>query len=146
MKQRTVPPVLDDVVLDADAQRIAWVAGRPGPNDSSVLVGGDVAPPGVESEVDSGVVLVGVAVGNTEDGLPGRGVTGIGASSSRGLFSPPPCRMRPTPDALGRLLVCSGHRRQQAMETRFPGQLGEKNVAAIRDAYVHCGGEECSWE
>jgi pyruvate ferredoxin oxidoreductase gamma subunit len=29
---------------------------------------------------------------------------------------------------------------------RFPGDLGEKNVAAIRDAYTHCGGEECSWE
>ncbi len=29
---------------------------------------------------------------------------------------------------------------------RFPGELGEKNVAAIRDAYVHCGGEECSWD
>ena len=29
---------------------------------------------------------------------------------------------------------------------RFPGKLGENNVAAIRDAYTHCGGEECSWE
>jgi len=29
---------------------------------------------------------------------------------------------------------------------RFPGKLGENNVTAIRDAYTHCGGEECSWE
>jgi pyruvate ferredoxin oxidoreductase gamma subunit len=29
---------------------------------------------------------------------------------------------------------------------RFPGQLGEKNVAAIRDAFTHCGGGECAWE
>ncbi len=29
---------------------------------------------------------------------------------------------------------------------RFPGKLGEKNVVAIRDAYTHCGGDECSWE
>jgi pyruvate ferredoxin oxidoreductase gamma subunit len=29
---------------------------------------------------------------------------------------------------------------------RFPGKLGENNVAAIRDAYTHCGGGECAWE
>ena len=34
----------------------------------------------------------------------------------------------------------------EMIRERFPGELGEKNVAAIRDAYTHCGGEECSWE
>lgn len=29
---------------------------------------------------------------------------------------------------------------------RFPGKLGDANVAAIKDAYIHCGGEECTWE
>ena len=29
---------------------------------------------------------------------------------------------------------------------RFPGKLGENNVAAIRNAFVHCGGGECSWD
>jgi pyruvate ferredoxin oxidoreductase gamma subunit len=29
---------------------------------------------------------------------------------------------------------------------RFPGKLGENNVAAIREAYKHCGGVDCSWE
>ncbi|UCC93420.1 MAG: pyruvate ferredoxin oxidoreductase subunit gamma [Thermoplasmata archaeon] len=34
----------------------------------------------------------------------------------------------------------------EMIRDRFPGEMGEKNVAAIRDAYTHCGGEECSWE
>jgi pyruvate ferredoxin oxidoreductase gamma subunit len=34
----------------------------------------------------------------------------------------------------------------EMIRERFSGKLGEKNVAAIRDAYTHCGGEECSWE
>ncbi len=34
----------------------------------------------------------------------------------------------------------------EMIRERFPGKLGESNVAAIRDAYTHCGGEECSWE
>jgi pyruvate ferredoxin oxidoreductase gamma subunit len=29
---------------------------------------------------------------------------------------------------------------------RFPGKLGENNVAAIRNAFDHCGGGVCEWE
>jgi pyruvate ferredoxin oxidoreductase gamma subunit len=29
---------------------------------------------------------------------------------------------------------------------RFPGKLGENNVAAIRNAFGHCGGGVCSWD
>ncbi len=34
----------------------------------------------------------------------------------------------------------------EMIRERFPGKLGENNVTAIRDAYTHCGGDECSWE
>ena len=34
----------------------------------------------------------------------------------------------------------------EMIRERFPGKLGENNVAAIRNAFVHCGGGECSWE